>query len=327
MQVRAEQLTRQLGSELKPVYLIAGDEPFQQAEAADLVRATARKQGFLERTVFSSDTGISWQDIYNEAGSMSLFGGQRLIEIRLGSKRPDKAGSETLVQLLNMNSPDTLFLITCSRLDRRKDMKSRWVTTVDKQGVVTEIWPVPANRLHDWINRRLASHKLSASTDAVELLAQRSEGNLLACAQEIEKLALLCPGGSVEPADVQQAVGNSSRFTPFDLAEATTDGDSARALRILDTLAEEGVEAPVILWAMAREIRAMCAMAEGKDPGIRMPPQRLRAMQTRARQLGLPRLQQAQLLAARADQQVKGLQPGRAADTLAEMVLKLTAKV
>lgn len=324
MQVRAEQLARQLSSELKPVYLIAGDEPFQRGEAADRVRDTARKNGFAERTVFSSDTGINWQDIYNEAGSMSLFGGQRLIEIRLGEKRPDKAGSEVLVQLLDNPAPDILLLITSSRLDRRKDMKSRWVSAVDKQGVVSEIWPVPAGQLHDWINRRLAKHQLRASADAVELLAHRSEGNLLACAQEIEKLALLCENGTVEPADVQQAVGNSSRFTPFDLAEASTSGDSARALRVLDTLEEEGVEAPVILWAMAREVRAMCFMAEGQDPGIRMPPQRLRAMQNRARQLGLARLQKAQQLAAKADQQIKGLKTGKARDTLAEMVLGLT---
>ena len=326
MAVRPEQLGRQLSSGLKPCYLIAGDEPFQIGECADLVRAEARKQGFEERTLFSSDTGIDWQALYHDAQSMSLFGGRRIIEIRLGEKRPDKQGSEVLRDLLASPSPDTLLLISSSRLDRRRDMKSAWVRTIDDTGVLVEIWPIPASRLHDWIGKRLASRKLQATPDAIELLSHRSEGNLLACAQEIDKLALLCAGRTIEPADIEQAVGNSSRFTPFDLTDAVASGDSTRSLRVLDTLAEEGTEAPVILWALARELRAMSAMAEGRDPGIRMPPQRLRALEACARRCGLARLQQAQRLAAEADLQVKGMRRGNAMDTLAEIVIKLTKR-
>ncbi len=325
MQLRPEHLEARLKKEPAYVWLIAGDEPFQQMECADRIRQWARQeQGFAERLVFSSDGGgVDWNGVYNEGRAMSLFGDRRIIEVRLGDKRPDKAASAILVELCAEISSDTLLLITCSRLDRRRDMKSKWVQAVDRAGALIEVWPVQTERLPGWIQTRLKSRGLSATADAVELLTQRSEGNLLACAQEIDKLALLCPEGEVTPAHVQQAVGNSSRFTPFDLADALAEGDASRCLRVLDTLVAEGVELPVILWALAREIRAMCAMAEGLDPGVRMPPQRLRTLQARARKLGLPTLQRAQSLAARADQAIKGMSRDNPRDLITALLLRL----
>ncbi|MBZ2188650.1 DNA polymerase III subunit delta [Alcanivorax sp. JB21] len=325
MQLKPEQLSRHLGQQLLPAYLVAGDEPFQLGECTDLIRRHAREKGYAERHLFSSDTGIDWDGVYSEAHSMSLFGGQRLIEIRLGTKRPDKAASETLVQLCKEPAPDTLLLISASKLDRRKDMNSAWVKAISGIGALTEIWPVQPGRLPQWIEGRLRQAGLSATPDAVALMCERSEGNLLACAQEIDKLALLFPGGAIEPAQIQQAMGNSSRFSPFDLGDAISASDLPRALRIIDTLRSEGVEIPVVLWGVARDVRAMAAMAAGQAPGG-MPPQRLRQLEGLARKLGQDSLQQALILAARVDQTLKGMQGGDPWQHLTTLVMRLCGK-
>ncbi|MGB1203168.1 MAG: DNA polymerase III subunit delta, partial [Alloalcanivorax venustensis] len=250
MRLRVEQLAKHLQSDLLPVYLVAGDEPLQQDECLDALRAAARQKGFDERHRFSADTGIDWNALLNESQSMSLFGGRRILELVLLEKRPDKAGSQILRDLLDHPNDDTLILIRCSRLDRRKDWNSAWVKAVEKVGAVVEIWPVEGKQLQHWLRDRLAALKLTIDDDALELLIQRSEGNLLAAAQEVDKLALLATDGRVDAATVQQAVGDSSRYTPFDLTDATSGGDANRALRILRTLRAEGVEAPVVLWAL-----------------------------------------------------------------------------
>ncbi|MGB1409246.1 DNA polymerase III subunit delta [Alloalcanivorax venustensis] len=281
MRLRVEQLAKHLQNDLLPVYLVAGDEPLQQDECLDALRASARQKGFDERHRFSADTGIDWNALLNESQSMSLFGGRRILELVLLEKRPDKAGSQILRDLLDHPNDDTLILIRCSRLDRRKDWNSAWVKAVEKVGAVVEIWPVEGKQLQHWLRDRLAGLKLTIDDDALELLIQRSEGNLLAAAQEVDKLALLATDGRVDAATVQQAVGDSSRYTPFDLTDATSGGDANRALRILRTLRAEGVEAPVVLWALGREIRALDALATGGAPP-RLPPQRLRALQAQA---------------------------------------------
>jgi len=302
MRLRVEQLAKHLQNDLLPVYLVAGDEPLQQDECLDALRASARQKGFDERHRFSADTGIDWNALLNESQSMSLFGGRRILELVLLEKRPDKAGSQILRDLLDHPNDDTLILIRCSRLDRRKDWNSAWVKAVEKVGAVVTI-----------------------DDDALELLIQRSEGNLLAAAQEVDKLALLATDGRVDAATVQQAVGDSSRYTPFDLTDATSGGDANRALRILRTLRAEGVEAPVVLWALGREIRALDALATGGAPP-RLPPQRLRALQAQAGRMPPRQLHQCQALAIRADQAVKGMGPGDPWQFLAGLVLRLCGK-
>lgn len=323
MRLRAEQLGKHLQGDLLPVYLVAGDEPLQQDEALDALRASARQRGFDERHRFSADTGIDWNALRNEAQSMSLFGGRRILELVLLDKRPDKNGSEIIRELLAQPSPDTLLLVRCSRLDRRRDWHSAWVKAVESSGAILEVWPVEGKQLHHWLRDRLASRGLNIDEPALELLIQRSEGNLLAAAQEIDKLALLAEAGTVTPAIVQQAVGDSSRYTPFDLTDAISGGDPVRAMRILRTLRAEGVEAAVVLWALAREVRTLDALASGGAPP-RMPPQRLRALQAQANRLPPRQIHRALALAVRADQTLKGMTPGDPWQPLASLVLRLT---
>ena len=323
MRLRPEQLAKHLKGDLLPAYLVAGDEPLQQDEALDALRAAARERGFDERHRFSADTGIDWNALRNEAQSLSLFGGRRILEVVLFDKRPDKNGSAILRELLEAASPDTLLLIRSSRLDRRRDWNSAWVKALDGVGAVLEVWPVEGRQLQQWLRDRLAGRGLTIEESALELLIQRSEGNLLAAAQEVDKLALLAEDGKITPATVQQAVGDSSRYTPFDLTDALSAGDPARAMRILRTLRAEGVEAPVVLWALAREVRTLDALATGGAPP-RLPPQRLRALQAQANRLPPRQIHRALALAIRADRAIKGMEPGDPWQHLAGLVMRLS---
>ena len=253
---------------------------------------------------------------------MSLFGGQRILEIVLGEKRPDKTGSQILRDIFANPSPDTLVLIRTSKLDRRKDINSAWVKALDAIGAIIEVWPVEGQNLRHWLQDRLASRGLSANDDALSLLIERSEGNLLAAAQEVDKLALLVENGQVQPEDVQQAVGDSSRYSPFDLTGAITAGDTQRVLHIIDTLRAEGVEPPVLLWALSRDIRQLDGLLNGGPPP-RLPPQRARALQQQASRLNRQQLRAAHASAIRADQCIKGMHKGNPWQHITSLSLRL----
>ena len=322
MKLRPNQLSAQLDKGWLPAWLVAGDEPFQQGEACQQIRDHARRLGFEDRKVFSTDTGIDWAEILNASQSMGLFGGRTLIEIRLADKRPDKTGSGILCQLLENPVDDVALLISCSRLDRKRDMNSKWVSAIDQSGAVMEVWPVEMAQLPRWISERMQQQGLQAEPDALALLAERSEGNLLACAQEIDKLALLCEGQTVTPLDIQQAVGDSSRHSVFDLTDALASGPE-RALKVLDGLRAEGTEPAVVLWALAREARILDALAAGQRQGIRLPPQKMAAAEQLARQLGSTNLGRALQLAAHADRCIKGMAAGKPWSILASLVMRL----
>jgi DNA polymerase III subunit delta len=268
VKISGDNLANSLARQLQTIYLVSGDEPLLVNEAADAVRAAARQQGFTERELHVVERGFDWQGLLANSRSMSLFAERKIIEIRMASAAPGEQGAAVIVELAEEAAPDTLVLIVTAKLDSRAQ-SSRWVSAVEKRGVLVQVWPIDLPRLPAWIRERLGRHKLQADAGAAALLAERVEGNLLAAHQEIEKLALLLPPGPVTAETVVDAVADSARFDVLQLGEAAMRGQTARALRILEGLRGEDVEPTLVLWAVNKDLqwmaRARSLMRKGQS--------------------------------------------------------------
>lgn len=265
-QVRADQLAGHLQRGLAPVYFIHGDETLLVNECADAVRSAARTQGYSERQVFSVEAGFDWNTLLAASDSLSLFCEQRLLELRLPSGKPGKEGGKILRDYAERPAQDTLLLIVSAKLEPAA-RRSKWVQALEKAGISVPVWPVELARLPDWIERRMRARGLQPSRDALQVLAERVEGNLLAAAQEIEKLYLLHGPGTLDLETVTELVTDSARYDVFGLVDAALAGDALHAQRILAGLRAEGVEPVLVLWALAREIRSLAAMSKEMQRG------------------------------------------------------------
>jgi len=303
-----ETLRSQLAGPLLPVYLVAGDEPLLVGEAVDAIRERARTAGFGERQVFFIERANSvWEAVRQQAQALSLFASRRIVELRMPSGKPGVAGAAALLQLIAAAGEELLLLIVTGKLER-ETQASEWLQALQQRGAWLPIWPIERARLPQWLRSRFAAAGLSVSDEALALLAERSEGNLLAARQEVDKLSLLLPAGStVSIAEVAAGSADSARFDVYLLGEAVRARDAARALRILAGLAAEGSEPVLVLWSLVRELRAL--QASGGAP-----------------QRGRPRLSYARLAAraARADRMAKGLSAGDPWDELALLAVELT---
>jgi DNA polymerase III subunit delta len=338
LKLNPDTLPAHLRERLLPAYLISGDEPLLAGEAADALRARARAGGFSEREVFFPERAADWDQVRGAARSLSLFAARRLIEIRLATARPGTAGNAALIELLGARDPDTLYLVLTPRLDREAQ-SAEWVRAVEAQGAWVQVWPVDAARLPAWLRARARQLGLEASDAAFELLAARTEGNLLAAQQELMRLALLgaaedgpgsgaqsaAAGTQVSAATVRSSVADSARFDVFQLGEAVLDGSAARALRVLAGLRAEGTEATLALWALTRALHDVWN-ALASPPGAARGWQRRSAALERALKRA-PRLDFGALTtrAARADRMIKGRLAGNAWDELALLVAELCA--
>jgi DNA polymerase-3 subunit delta len=316
-----DSLDTQLAQRLLPAYLISGDEPLLSGEAADAVRARARAAGFSEREVHFIERNTDWDEVRASAGNLSLFGARRLLEIRLASARVGTSGNAALVALLEAQDPDLLLLVLAPRLDREAQ-GAEWVRAIDARGAWLQVWPVDSGRLAAWLRGRSRGLGLEATDEALELLAVRTEGNLLAAHQELSKLVWLASGGTLDAATVLASVADSARFDVFQLAEAVLAGDSGRALRMLAGLRAEGTEATLALWALIRALRDLWAAYSGGAA----PPSWQRRSAALAKGLQrAPRLSFAKLAAraVRADRMIKGRLSGDAWDELALLAAEL----
>jgi DNA polymerase-3 subunit delta len=337
--VYPEQLQGQLESRLAPIYLIHGDEPLLAMEAADAVRAAARRRGHDERLVYTIEPAFDWNTLAAGAASGSLFASHRLLELRMEDARPGDAGSKALSAYAGSPPPDTVLLVLCGKLDAAA-RKSRWFGALDRAGISVPVRPIEPERLPAWVEARLRARGLRASPEAIQLLAARGEGNLLAADQEIAKLALLHAGGVLEAEQVRSAVGDSARFSVFELVDSALAGKAPRVLRIAAGLRTEGVEPVLVCWALAREVQLLHrlhgelagddtrggAAARQVFSRHKVWPQRQPLIrQALAR---LSRADCARLLGdcARLDRIVKGVETGDAWDTILQLSLALAGR-
>lgn len=334
MQLKPEQLAQHLKKQLAPIYFIYGDELLLVQEAADAIRAAARAQGYSEREVFNVDKDFDWNQLTESSNSLSLFAERRILEVRMPSGKPGDAGGKALREYAARPAEDTLLLIVSGKLDAQQ-RKSKWVTDLEAAGVGIPVWPVEVQQLPQWIRARMQGLGLKPTPEAVELLAERIEGNLLACAQEIDKLRLLLGEGPVDAAAVTAAVADSARFDVYGLVDAALAGEADRSLRMLTGLRGEGVEPVLVVWALARELRSLEVMAweiaRGETAGAVMARHRVWAKRQAVVGKALSRLKPGNwqaLLAgcARIDRVVKGLAPGNPWDELVHLCLRLAGR-
>ena len=261
MQINADQLARQLERGLAPLYLVSGDEPLQVEECGDAIRRRAEAGGCSERSVFTVEPGFDWDGLRTATQSLSLFAERRLIELRLPTGRPGEAGAALLSELAGNTSADIVLLVITGKLDKAQ-RESNWVQAMEAAGTHVMIWPLDAQKLPAWLTQRFAARGLKPEAGVVDLLAWHLEGNMLAAAQEVDKLAMLCGNGRVAQADVEGSLADSARFSVYQLVDAALAGDVVAARRILASLRAEGTEPILILWALARELRTLAQMGQ-----------------------------------------------------------------
>jgi len=266
MKIFPDKLEATLKKGLLPIYFLSGDEPLQLGEAANAVRRHAREQGYTEREVMHVDKGFDWNELLMASNSMSLFAEKRVIDLRLPSGKPGKDGGAALVEYAGRPPEDTVLLISSGKVDKRSQ-SAKWYTALDKVGATLQVWPVETADMPRWLDQRLRSRGLQTEKDAVRVIADRVEGNLLAAAQEVDKLVLLNGTGALSLEQVESAVADSARFDVFGLVDAALEGDAPRLTRMLDGLRGEGVEPILVLWALTRELRSLAGMAAQMESG------------------------------------------------------------
>jgi DNA polymerase-3 subunit delta len=269
MDVKPDRLAAQLASgPLRPAWLVASPEPLLMLEAADAIRAAARAQGYAEREVFEAEGNQrepDWNALEASFRAPSLFASQRLVELRLPTGKPGTEGARVITEFCADPPGDVCLLVTCGEWSMKHGGK--WSQAIGQAGATVIAWAVKPHELPDWIDRRLRAKGLKADRDAVQRLAERVEGNLLAAAQEIDKLALLSDGAPIDAARMESLVADAARFDVFRLLDAAMNAQPAQVSRMIAGLRAEGEAVPALLGMVVKELQRATAVARVQARG------------------------------------------------------------
>jgi DNA polymerase-3 subunit delta len=312
MELTPERLPAHLAWEaLRPAYLVAGQDPLRALEASDAIRFAARAQGITEREVFEAEGNREpdWEGLEASFRAPGLFSARRLLELRLPTGKPGKKGAETIIGFCADPPADVTLLVSTGEWSRTHEGK--WSEAIGRAGIVVKATAIKPHELADWIERRLRSKGLRVERDAVQRLAERVEGNLLAAAQEIDKLVLLADGGILDAARMDALVADAARFDVFRLVDAAMNGNGAQVSRMLRGLQAEGEAIPALMGMVVKELQTVAALARAGNLSTAFKAQRIwdskqpmykRALQRHA----APRWEQFVVEAGRVDRIAKG---------------------
>jgi len=305
---------------IKPIYLLYGEEPLFLRDSFDGLRNKLIAQGYMAGESYEVDANFDWQGLQMDTQAGSLFAETRMILVNMPKGSPGREGGKFFQQwceFVKNQPPEIVLVVMCERLDSRQS-KAKWVAAIESAGLVVQAKPVPSNALPGWCQNQAQKQGLSLEPEAASLLADRVEGNLLAADQELTKLSLSLPAGSVVTAQhIQAHVVDQAHYQLFALATSMLNGKTAHSVQMLTRLQQEGIEPPVVLWLLSKELRQLIELAQlTQQVSLNQAFKQCRIWQSRQGEYsqamqrhGLLKWQTLLKQALQIDMMIKGIQP------------------
>tara|TARA_B100001093_G_scaffold115086_1_gene107496 strand:- start:7547 stop:8518 length:972 start_codon:yes stop_codon:yes gene_type:complete len=296
-----------LDNKLEDIYSFFADESIQITELTDEVIKRAKTKGFEEKQTFIITKDTDWTFLNSTNENLDLFGSKKIIEIKLIGSGPGNKGSKVIKDYCLAPDSNKLLIISAEKLDK-KQQSSAWAKALDENGIIVVEPPVSKASMPEWIRAKSSDLKLKLANQAIELLSDKTEGNLFAASQELMKLSLLFPDQEISLGDMEKSISNSSKFGIFDLSNSFLRGNKQRTVKIIETLRAEGTQPPLVLWALSKEINNLYKVLEdGNTKNIWGPRYYLDLLSKRAKEIPNSKIKNSFKDIAEIDASIKGL--------------------
>ena len=230
---------------IKPIYFLMGEEPYYIDKLSEYIENNVlqeHERDFNQTVLYGRDVTI--EDIVGNAKRFPMMADRQVVIVKEAQEL-----SRTIDKLESYaeNPQPTTVLVICYKyktLDKRKKVTK----TLDKVGVVFESKKLYENQVGDWMKRVLAGKKLNIEPKAAAMFVDFLGTDLSRIANEIDKLAIILkPGETITPAVIEENIGFSKDFNPFELRKAIGEKNQLKAYQIADYFAQNPKDNPIVL--------------------------------------------------------------------------------
>ena len=292
--------------ELQGIYVILGSESIQIDECLEKIYIKSKSENFTEKETYIIEKKTEWDFLRSNTDNFDLFGNKKIIEIKLIGQGPGVTGAKELKEYASKPDPNILLVVTGESLEK-KSYSSAWVEALEKAGILISVPPISQATFPIWIKDKGQSNNINISSEARLLLAEKTEGNLIATLQEIKKLALIYPNQKIDLKKMKESITDSSKYNIYDFSNAFVEGNTKKAIRILESLKTEGTPEALILWALSKEINNLFKVSKsGSTKGLWGPKSYLNTLEKTAKRIPTIRIKKALQEIAQIDSSIKG---------------------
>jgi DNA polymerase III subunit delta len=230
---------------IKPIYFLMGEEPYYIDKLSEYIEHNIlqeHERDFNQTVLYGRDVTI--EDIVGAAKRFPMMSDKQVIIVKEAQEL-----SRTIEKLESyaMNPQSTTVLVICYKyktLDKRKKVTK----VLEKAGVVFESKKLYENQVGEWLKRVLAGKKLSIEPKASAMLVDFLGTDLSKIANEIDKLAIILPQGSViTPTAIEENIGFSKDFNVFEFRKSIGERDQLKAFQIANHFAQNPKDNPMVM--------------------------------------------------------------------------------
>ncbi|ETO93153.1 DNA polymerase III, delta subunit [Legionella longbeachae] len=314
MLIKHQALATTLTHKLYAMNILIGHDPYLLNDAALQVKKTWLCQAETDEKTLNCNTTSDWTLLIEEANSYSLFAKQTLLNVYLDKKTIEKPGKEVLNHYLEHINPHCLIILRAPQIPIKQ---LQWLANHDNV-LIVQAFPLTAAALQSWIASELKHRSIHHDSAIPALIHQYTQGNMLACAQIIEKLALIYEENNVLTSQhVIPHLTDQCDYQLYELADACLAAQIEKAVHLLRQACHNRQEPTLILWLITQEIRQMIQLLHKIKQSIPFTmacsqlniwPQRARLYQAASTRFSLDKLYQLLHLSKQLDEQIKSNQ-------------------
>ena len=322
MQRNKTQVIEDLDKDLSAIYSLFADEAIQLIDLADQIIHKAKFDGFTEKETHVVTKDVDWSFLESKNENFDLFGSKKIIEIKLLGIGPGNKGSKALKEYCVNPDSNKLLIVTGEGLEK-KQLNSAWAKALEENGVMVVEPVLNKNSMVGWVEYKASSLNLNIDSQAIRLICEKNEGNLNGTVQELMKLSLLFPNQKISIEDLKKSIADGSKFGIFDLSNVFLNGDKKKTIKIIESLRAEGVQPPLLLWALSREIYNLYKVVEeGNTKSIYGPKYYQDLLSKRANEISIRKIKSGLKDIAEIDSSIKGLSDKSPWQSIRELAVK-----
>lgn len=329
MNIKYQALAQTLRQKSHALYILTGQDHYLLNDAAISIKKTWRSRGECDETTIQLNAPTDWALLREEANSYSLFSEFVLIDARLDKKTIDAAGKKMLQEYIKDINSRCLIILRAPNVPN----KQLQLMASNEHTLLIQAYPFAAAELQRWITTQLTTRSIRHDHQVPALIHQYTQGNMLACAQVIEKLALVISEDElVTTAIVLEQLSDQCDYQLYELTEACLNAQVEKAIHVLRQACENKTEPTLILWLLCQEIRQLIGLAQLRAQSVPLSqacnqlkiwPQRARSYELTLARVPEARLNELLQICQQLDMQIKSNQSGMIWHGLERLALAL----
>jgi DNA polymerase-3 subunit delta len=259
--ISEEKIDTLRNSEKNCIILIGGEPVITNSTVSLCQNYFKTKEYGIEAITINATTKAN--DLVSILSDGSLFNNNNLFKIIVSKGRISEEVKQLISQSI-MNKTDDFYIINVG-IDPKDFKKSAWYKNLQKNSFTIEAYEPSATDIIKLIKVRCKLHGLDLSDDAINLIAEFTEGNLLAAENEIIKLSLIHQEKAISGSEIAASLSNNSKYDAFQLLEFSLKGKVSESHIAITHLEEEGVEPLMINGLYAWIFRAISNIKISKE--------------------------------------------------------------